>query len=87
MVLFVSFPVSCLAATAAIVSADQETNLETESPIYNQILQQEQIELHKLSQLGQCFQGLYCFKSLQISAPRILPPKSNSVIMHCEINT
>ena len=23
------------------------TNLETESPIYNQILQQEQIELHK----------------------------------------
>jgi hypothetical protein len=29
------------------------TNLETESPIYNQILQQEQIELHKLSQLIQ----------------------------------
>jgi 5-methylcytosine-specific restriction endonuclease McrA len=27
------------------------TNLETESPIYNQILQQEQIELHKLSLL------------------------------------
>jgi len=27
------------------------TNLETESPIYNQILQQEQIELHKLSKL------------------------------------
>ena len=29
------------------------TNLETESPIYNQILQQEQIEPHKLSQLIQ----------------------------------
>jgi hypothetical protein len=29
------------------------TNLETKSPIYNQILQQEQIELRKLSQLIQ----------------------------------
>jgi len=27
------------------------TNIETESPIYNQILQQEQIELHKLGEL------------------------------------
>ena len=27
------------------------TNLETQSPIYNQILQQEQIELHKLGEL------------------------------------
>jgi hypothetical protein len=29
------------------------TSLETEAPIYNQILQQEQIELHKSSQLIQ----------------------------------
>jgi hypothetical protein len=34
------------------------TNLETESPIYNQILQQEQIELHKLSQLIQAHSGV-----------------------------
>ena len=34
------------------------TNLETESPIYNQILQQEQIELHKLGQLIQAHSGV-----------------------------
>jgi hypothetical protein len=34
------------------------TNLETESPIYNQILQQEQIELHKLSQLVKAHSGV-----------------------------
>ncbi len=34
------------------------TNLETESPIYNQILQQEQIELHKLTQLIQSHSGV-----------------------------
>ena len=35
------------------------TNLETESPIYNQILQQEQIELHKLRQLIQAHSGIF----------------------------
>jgi hypothetical protein len=34
------------------------TNLETESPIYNQILQQEQIELHKLGQLTKAHSGV-----------------------------
>jgi len=34
------------------------TNLETESPIYNQILQQEQIELHKLGQLIKARSGV-----------------------------
>jgi hypothetical protein len=34
------------------------TNLEIESPIYNQILQQEQIELHRLSQLIQAHSGV-----------------------------
>ena len=34
------------------------TNLETESPIYNQILQQEQIELHKLGQLIKTHSGV-----------------------------
>ncbi len=34
------------------------TNLETEAPIYNQILQQEQIELHKLSKLVESYGGL-----------------------------
>jgi energy-coupling factor transporter ATP-binding protein EcfA2 len=34
------------------------TNLETESPIYNQILQQEQIELHKLGQLIKAHSGV-----------------------------
>ena len=34
------------------------TNLETESPIYNQILQQEQIELHKLRRLIQAHSGV-----------------------------
>ena len=33
------------------------TNLETESPIYNQILQQEQIELHKLGELIKAHSG------------------------------
>jgi len=33
------------------------TNLENQSPIYNQILQQEQIELHKLSQLIKSHSG------------------------------
>jgi len=34
------------------------TSLETEAPIYNQILQQEQIELHKLKQLIESHYGL-----------------------------
>ncbi len=34
------------------------TNLETESPIYNQILQQEQIELHKLGELIKAHSGV-----------------------------
>ena len=34
------------------------TNLETESPIYSQILQQEQIELHKLGQLIKAHSGV-----------------------------
>ncbi len=34
------------------------TNLETESPIYNQILQQEQIELHKLGELVKAHSGV-----------------------------
>ncbi len=34
------------------------TDLETEAPIYNQILQQEQIELRKLSQLIQAHSGV-----------------------------
>ena len=33
------------------------TNLETESPIYNQILQQEQIELHKLMKIVESNKG------------------------------
>ena len=33
------------------------TNLENQSPIYNQILQQEQIELHKLGQLIKSHSG------------------------------
>jgi hypothetical protein len=32
-------------------------NLETESPISNQILQQEQFELHKLGQLTKFYSG------------------------------
>jgi 5-methylcytosine-specific restriction enzyme A len=34
-----------------------KTNLETEAPVYNQILQQEQIELHKLMMLVQANNG------------------------------
>ncbi len=34
------------------------TNLENQSPIYNQILQQEQIELHKLGQLIKSHSGV-----------------------------
>ena len=34
------------------------TNLETQAPIYNQILQQEQIELHKLGQLIKSHSGV-----------------------------
>ena len=34
------------------------TNLENQSPIYNQILQQEQIELHKLEQLIKAHKGV-----------------------------
>ena len=35
-----------------------ETDLETESPIYNQIINQEQIELHKLSKLVESHGGI-----------------------------
>ena len=34
------------------------TNLENQSPIYNQILQQEQIELHKLGELIKAHSGV-----------------------------
>ncbi len=34
------------------------TNLETQAPIYHQILQQEQIELHKLGQLIKAHSGV-----------------------------
>ena len=43
---------------AGVEQKSYSTNLETESPIYNQILQQEQIELHKLGQLIKTHSGV-----------------------------